>query len=131
MEVLTALQASTIFIVALGGRLPQIILNAKRGDSGQLSGATSALNLAGNFARVFTTVVLTGDLLNLVGALVQAVLNGTLLAQCVATARRGGSSGGKGTEEKGSEEKKKVVDDGDSGGEEEVVVASPVLGLAS
>jgi mannose-P-dolichol utilization defect protein 1 len=93
MEVLTALQASTIFIVALGGRLPQIVLNAKRGDSGQLSGATSALNLAGNFARVFTTVVLTGDFLNLVGALVQAVLNGTLLAQCVATAKRGKKGG--------------------------------------
>ena len=115
MEVLTALQASTIFIVALGGRLPQIVLNAKRGDSGQLSGATSALNLAGNAARVFTTVVLTGDLLNLVGALVQAVLNGTLLAQCVATARKKGGGGGK----------KKEVGGDDGGG------ASPVLGLAS
>lgn len=114
MELLTALQASTIFIVALGGRLPQILLNWKRGGSGQLSGATSALNLAGNFARVFTTVVLTGDFLNLVGALVQAVLNGTLLAQCVATAKRGGGGG------KGSEKKKE-----DDGG------TSPVLGLAS
>lgn len=117
MELLTALQASTIFIVALGGRLPQIVLNAKRGDSGQLSGATSALNLAGNFARVFTTVVLTGDFLNLVGAMVQAVLNGTLLAQCVATAKRKGGGGG-------SSEKRVEGDDGGGG-------ASPVLGLAS
>ena len=115
MEVLTALQASTIFIVALGGRLPQIVLNARRGDSGQLSGATSALNLAGNFARVFTTVVLTGDFLNLVGALVQAVLNGTLLAQCVATARKTTKTAKKAEEEE--------EDDGGS--------ASPVLGLAS
>lgn len=111
MELLTALQASTIFIVALGGRLPQIVLNARRGDSGQLSGATSALNLAGNAARVFTTVVLTGDFLNLVGALVQAVLNGTLLAQCVATARKNAT---------------KASDKKEDGGS-----ASPVLGLAS
>ena len=120
MELLTALQASTIFIVALGGRLPQIALNARRGDSGQLSGATSALNLAGNFARVFTTVVLTGDFLNLVGALVQAVLNGTLLAQCVATARKKKASGGGGAS---GSEKKEEEEDGGS--------ASPVLGLAS
>jgi mannose-P-dolichol utilization defect 1 len=85
MPVLTALQASTIFIVALGGRVPQILLNAKRGDSGQLSILTSALNLAGNVARVFTTVVLTGDGLNLAGALVQGVLNSILLSQCWAT----------------------------------------------
>lgn len=119
MELLTALQASTIFIVALGGRLPQIVLNARRGDSGQLSGATSALNLAGNAARVFTTVVLTGDFLNLVGALVQAVLNGTLLAQCVATARKNATKKASG----GSGSQKKEEEDGGS--------ASPVLGLAS
>ena len=88
MPVLTWLQASTIAIVALGGRLPQILMNHKRGDSGQLSAATSALNLAGNAARVFTTLTLTGDGLNLVGAFVQAGLNATLLFQCYATHRR-------------------------------------------
>lgn len=103
MELLTALQASTIFIVALGGRLPQILLNARRGDSGQLSAATSALNLAGNAARVFTTVVLTGDFLNLAGALVQAGLNGTLLAQCVMTARRRGAGAGAAKKEEGGD----------------------------
>lgn len=34
-------------MVALGGRMPQIVLNIKRGDSGELSITTSALNLAG------------------------------------------------------------------------------------
>ncbi len=34
-------------MIALGGRLPQIVLNVRRGDSGELSITTSALNLAG------------------------------------------------------------------------------------
>jgi hypothetical protein len=54
-----ALQASTIAIIAFGGRLPQIMLNARRGNSGELSPLTSILNLAGNVARLFTTAVLT------------------------------------------------------------------------
>ena len=54
-----ALQAGTILIIALGSRLPQIMLNMKRGNSGELSTTTSALNLAGNLARVMTTIVLT------------------------------------------------------------------------
>lgn len=54
-----ALQASTIAIIALGGRIPQIMLNAKRGKTGELSPLTSILNLAGNLARCFTTAVLT------------------------------------------------------------------------
>lgn len=88
MPILTALQASTIAIVALGGRVPQIVLNWKRGGSGQLSVLTCGLNLAGNAARIFTTLVLTGDTLNLVGAVTQGVLNATLVAQCLATRRR-------------------------------------------
>lgn len=46
-------------IIALGGRLPQIWMNYQRGNSGELSIATCMLNLAGNLARVFTTLVLT------------------------------------------------------------------------
>ncbi len=53
------LQASTVAIVSLGGRVPQIWMNYQRGDSGELSIATCMLNLAGNVARVFTTLVLT------------------------------------------------------------------------
>jgi hypothetical protein len=54
-----ALQAATILIIALGSRLPQIVLNVRRGNSGELSTTTSALNLAGNLARIMTTLVLT------------------------------------------------------------------------
>lgn len=56
---LAALQAATILIIALGGRLPQILMNMRRGNSGELSTSTCALNLAGNLARVMTTMVLT------------------------------------------------------------------------
>ena len=53
------LQASTIAIISLGGRVPQIWMNIQRGDTGELSILTCMLNLAGNVARVFTTLVLT------------------------------------------------------------------------
>ena len=48
----TVLQASTICIIALGGRLPQILLNMRRGGSGELSLTTCLLNLMGNITRV-------------------------------------------------------------------------------
>ena len=51
--------ASTIFIIALGGRLPQIVLNWRRGDTGELSLTTCVLNVFGCAARIFTTNVLT------------------------------------------------------------------------
>lgn len=80
------LQASTISIVAIGGRLPQIVLNIRRGNSGELSITTSALNLAGNMARMFTTLVLTQDSLLLIANAVQGVLNTVLLWQTALSA---------------------------------------------
>ena len=53
------LQASTIFIISLGGRVPQIVMNVRNGGSGQLSMVTCGMNVAGCFARMFTTLVLT------------------------------------------------------------------------
>jgi hypothetical protein len=67
--------------LALGGRLPQILLNARRGDAGVLSSTTCGLNLAGNAARAFTSVVLTQDVLMLSGALTQGAMNSMLLYQ--------------------------------------------------
>ncbi|KAK9917396.1 hypothetical protein WJX75_003898 [Coccomyxa subellipsoidea] len=66
-----------------------ILLIARyRGNSGELSPVTSGLNLAGNLARTFTTLVLTQDLINLAGTLVQAILNGILVWQSVSSAKR-------------------------------------------
>jgi hypothetical protein len=68
---LAALQASTILTMALGSRLPQIILNWRRGNAGMLSVMSCGLNVAGNAARIFTTLVLTRDPLLLAGILTQ------------------------------------------------------------
>lgn len=67
-QLLATMQASNIAVMALGSRLPQILLNMRRGNAGMLSVTTCLLNVAGNAARIFTTIVLTGDLLMLGGA---------------------------------------------------------------
>lgn len=88
LQVLAILQASNILTMALGSRLPQIILNMRRGNAGVLSVMTCLLNVAGNSARIFTTVVLTGDMLLMAGYLSQGMLNTVLLCQSIGTARQ-------------------------------------------
>ncbi|KAL0022257.1 hypothetical protein WJX77_010913 [Trebouxia sp. C0004] len=87
-QVLFGLQASTVAIIALGGRVPQIWMNYQRGNSGELSVATCMLNLFGNVARVYTTFVLTKDNLIMAGVALGGVLNAILLAQSLHTARK-------------------------------------------
>jgi hypothetical protein len=78
-RVLTPAQASNIAIMALGSRLPQILLNMRRGNAGMLSVLTCVLNVAGNAARIFTTLVLTGDLLMLGGFCSQGACVGVVV----------------------------------------------------
>lgn len=85
IEVLGWLQMSTIVVMAVGARMPQIWLNWRRGNAGVLSVATCCLNVAGCVVRIFTTVVLTGDTIILGGCITQLVLNAILLWQCLAT----------------------------------------------
>jgi len=80
-EVLAALQLSTVFVMAIGSRVPQILMNARRGNSGVMSLTTCMLNVTGNAIRIFTTTVLTHDRLNLVGGCIQGCLNSVLLWQ--------------------------------------------------
>lgn len=75
-------------MLALGSRLPQIVMNIRRGNSGELSMLSTGLSLAGNLARVLTTVVLVKDAIILAGAATQGVLNAVLMWQCVGTWRR-------------------------------------------
>jgi mannose-P-dolichol utilization defect protein 1 len=91
---LRALQAVSVALLALGGRLPQIVLNLRRGDSGELSLISCGLSVAGNLARVFTTLTLVGDPIILATAGSQLVLNSVLLWQTVATARRAQAAAG-------------------------------------
>ncbi len=58
-QVLGWLQMSTIAVMAVGARLPQIWLNWRRGNAGVLSVVTCCLNVAGCVVRIFTTLVLT------------------------------------------------------------------------
>jgi hypothetical protein len=95
-HLLAGLQAATIIIMALGSRLPQILLNMQRGNSGVLSVTTCLLNVAGNAARTFTTIVLTGDTLLLGGILTQGAMNSVLLWQSLTTAAQRGELWGQG-----------------------------------
>lgn len=71
-----------------GARIPQILLNLRRGNSGELSVMSTGLSVCGNAMRVFTTLALVRDPLILAGAASQLLLNGILLSQTIATARQ-------------------------------------------
>jgi mannose-P-dolichol utilization defect protein 1 len=88
LATLRLLQASCIALLALGGRLPQIVLNVRRGNSGELSIFSCGLSVAGTLARVFTTLTLVGDPIILATAMSQLVLNSVLLWQTLDTARQ-------------------------------------------
>ena len=55
--------------------------NFKQGHTGQLAIITLVLNLAGSFARLFTTMQETGDPVQVAGFGVAILLNGTLVLQ--------------------------------------------------
>lgn len=73
--------------------LPQISLNAQRGDAGDFSPVTAALACAGCAIRLFTTMRLAdGDALLLGGFGLGLLLNGALLFQALYYGTRSGSS---------------------------------------
>ncbi|KAK9815565.1 hypothetical protein WJX72_005908 [[Myrmecia] bisecta] len=85
-QALSWLQFSTIPMIALGGRVPQIVMNWQNGGSGELSMSTCLLNVMGCITRCWTTMVLTQDMLLLWACAIQGVLNAVLLYQTVMTA---------------------------------------------
>ena len=84
-KVLASLQAVSSFALAFGSRIPQIAMNVRRGDTGELSVIQFVANVLGCVARIFTTLVLTQDGLLLFNAAFHGVLNAIIVAQCVAT----------------------------------------------
>jgi hypothetical protein len=72
-------------IMSIGARVPQIWLNWKRGDTGQLSLVTYALSSVGNLIRVYTTAVLTHDIVLLASTCAQFALNAFITIQCLQT----------------------------------------------
>lgn len=66
---------------------PQILLNLRRGNSGELSLGTCALSFVGNLARVYTTATLVKDPLILGSAATQASGQGEWRGRVVCTRR--------------------------------------------
>lgn len=85
MSVLLALQVCVSVVMSVGARMPQIWLNFRRGNTGELSILTFALSSVGNLIRVYTTAVLTSDMLLVFGTASQFLLNGIITVQCLQT----------------------------------------------
>lgn len=85
MSILVGLQVCVSIVMSLGARMPQIWLNFRRGNTGELSILTFALSSVGNLIRVYTTAVLTSDMLLVFGTASQFLLNGIITAQCIQT----------------------------------------------
>lgn len=86
-SVLVILQLSSIPILNLA-RIPQIILNYNRKETGELSPITLGLQLLGNVARIFTTVAQVRDPLMFVGICVATCFNATLFGQWIYYSQR-------------------------------------------
>ncbi|KAI8104555.1 hypothetical protein M9434_003110 [Picochlorum sp. BPE23] len=86
--ILRWLQSLVIVILAVFGRIPQIILNLRRGNSGELSFMSTFLSVLGNVARVFTTWALVNDGIIMATAISQLILNSILLGQILDTMKQ-------------------------------------------
>lgn len=82
LRVLMALQVCSIPILNLA-RVPQILLNWRRRNTGELSPITLGLQLLGNVARIFTTIAQVRDLLMFAGICVASLFNSVLFLQWI------------------------------------------------
>jgi len=82
MELLRTLTTATIPLF-IYSRIPQIWTNFKNGNTGVLNGVTCMMQVAGNAARVFTTLQEVNDMVLLMSVAIPFVLNVTLFAQVV------------------------------------------------
>ena len=78
--VVAALPLATIVGIPVA-RCPQVHANFTQGHTGQLSLITSAINLAGSLARIFTTLTELSDGPKLAGYIISATLNTVLTGQ--------------------------------------------------
>lgn len=83
--ILSALQAASSVGLALGSRIPQILLNWRQGTTGELSIIMFIANGLGCLIRIFTTIALTGDMLLLSNCVFHFVLNAIIIVQCAET----------------------------------------------
>ncbi len=78
-----------VSLIMLAARLPQIVANAKAKSTGQLSLVTYAANFCGACARIFTSATEGGGAALVRSYALSAALNGTLVAQILAYAKKG------------------------------------------
>eukprot|EP01053_Blabericola_migrator_P004948 Blabericola_migrator_1__4947@NODE_257_length_10777_cov_171_650047_g215_i0_p5_GENE_NODE_257_length_10777_cov_171_650047_g215_i0NODE_257_length_10777_cov_171_650047_g215_i0_p5_ORF_typecomplete_len254_score32_90PQloop/PF04193_14/1e07PQloop/PF04193_14/3_1e10MtN3_slv/PF03083_16/0_00066MtN3_slv/PF03083_16/1_4ER_lumen_recept/PF00810_18/0_38_NODE_257_length_10777_cov_171_650047_g215_i025503311 len=67
--------------MVIAGRLPQIMLNHQQKHTGQLSVESLAMQVAGNSARIISTLVMVPDLVVLMSHVVAMIFNGIPLVQ--------------------------------------------------
>lgn len=80
LDTLQIIQSCTMPLT-IASRIPQIWANFRNGHTGQLSFITWFLNVGGTLSRVFTTLQEVNDPLVLMGFVVAASLNATVLLQ--------------------------------------------------
>lgn len=93
-------------LVFMCARLPQIITNLKNQSTGQLSLATSAINLCGGLARIFTSITEGAGAAMVRTYVISLFLNGTLVAQILLYKGKGKSKGAAAGAKKAVEGKK-------------------------
>ena len=104
LSVLTFAQGCTILIF-MSSKLPQIYLNFKSKNTGQLSLITYGCNFAGSLARIFTTITDLSDPIILTSYVMSSFLNFLIAAQIVYYGKN--KKGTETKDKKDTEEKKK------------------------
>lgn len=79
-NVLWTMQAVNVPIIVIAKSI-QVITNYKNGSTGQLSAITLLLLFGGSMARIFTSLVETGDFIIIVTYCVSTVANGVIVGQ--------------------------------------------------
>ena len=83
----TAVQIVAGLVLGLGARMPQIVLNFRRGHTGALNPATFAFNSCANTVNGTVAVLMTGDLYVIGTQIWMLVLNLIVLSQIVVSRR--------------------------------------------
>lgn len=87
LSLLVILQIVSIPLLNMA-KIPQILLNYNRKDTGELAPTTLGLQLLGNCARIFTTLAQVQDVLMLSSTLVAFCFNTALFGQWIYYSRR-------------------------------------------
>jgi PQ loop repeat len=88
MWLLSKFQIATALLLGLGARVPQILLNFRRGHTGTLTAATSIFNATANVVTFMVVSILTQDRYVLFTQCWMFMLNITIIGQIAMSRRR-------------------------------------------